>query len=431
MRDNESLFAATSRSPRKQNPPSPSVGAFNGKKGEKFCIFANILYFMMLIRPFNTSQIKSKTMKDRKKRSADFRWLMLPLSVGLFWFGRGCSSPTASTPPPPTEKWQVFRQVPGGLINNHINSIYFDNSRRIWIATNDGVSYFSGGAWASLRDSLTSNDGHGGPPSHRVSSIVQGKDRSMWFGLTGGGVQRYNPLSSIAVWTRYTGESTLHGLISDLILSMTADVSNQSAYGEVWFTSALGISRFIGAANETGTWRFYTHDNTDQIPSNQVWASVNKLDDNSMWFGTQSGGAVSVEYGLAGLDWTRYPLRVDSKINSVAFDLHNTVWFGTQDGAESFNTQSSVWTSFRADSAGTQLPPGPVNAVVTNHQNVRWFGTNSGLARFNDTTWTQFTRANSPLPSDTITALAFDFNQNIWIGTLNGVAVYNGSGVHF
>jgi ligand-binding sensor domain-containing protein len=363
-------------------------------------------------------------------RSFNLRAILLFLSLSALAFHGGCTSPTTPPPAPPKAKWQVFKASPGTLVDNHINSIYLDNSRRIWFATNNGASYFTAGVWATIRDSLTSPSASG-PPGHRVSCIVQAKDRSIWFGLTGGGIQRYNPVSSIAVWTRYTSQSTFGGLLSDLVLSGTADVSNQSVYGEMWFTSAIGISRFIQSVNETGTWHFYTHDNQGAIPSNQVFASTTKLDDNTIWFGTQSGGAVSVEYGLAGLNWTQYSLPVDSRINSIGFDLQNTVWFGNDNGAASFNVQTSVWRSFVADSPGVLLPPGPVNAVVTNHQNIRWFGTDAGVVRLNDSTWTRFTTANSPLPSDTVNAVAFDFNQNIWIGTDNGVAVYNESGIVF
>jgi ligand-binding sensor domain-containing protein len=339
----------------------------------------------------------------------------------------GCNTPT---PPPALQlmEWQIFQQTAGKLSDNHINSIFMDNTRKIWLATNNGVSIFSGVSWATIRDSLytVSWTQTGSVITYRVNCVVQAKDRAMWFGLPGGGVVRYNPVSSTSVWRRYT-QSTL-GFLSDIVLSGTADVSNQSVYGEMWFTSAIGISRFIGAANETGTWHFYTHENTAAIPSDQVFASMTKLDDNTIWFGTQSGGPVSVEYGLAGLNWTQYPLPTDSRINSIGFDLQNTVWFGNQNGAASLKVQSSIWRQF---TAGTQLPAVPVNAVITNQQNLRWFGTNAGLTRFNDTTWVTFTTANSPLPSDTITALAYDFNQNLWIGTPNGVAVYNASGIHY
>jgi ligand-binding sensor domain-containing protein len=358
------------------------------------------------------------------RRSTILRVTFFSLSAFVLTVIGGCTSPSTPPPTPPKAKWQVFQQSPGKLVNNHINSIFMDNARRIWFATDDGVSYFSGGVWATIRDSLRS------PTGHRVSCIVQAKDRSMWFGLTGGGIQRYNPLSTIAVWTRFTAQST-GGAISDLILSGTADVSNQSQFGEMWFTSAIGIGRFVAAANETGTWIHYTQGNTPALPSDQIHSSGTKLDDNSIWFGTQAGGAVSAEYGLAGLNWTRYPLQVDSRINSIAFDLQNTVWFGNENGAASFNTQTSIWRTFVVDTPGVQLPPGPVNAITTNRESIRWFGTNAGLVRLSDTTWTKFTAANSPLPSDTVNALQYDFNQNIWIGTENGIAVYNESGITF
>jgi ligand-binding sensor domain-containing protein len=419
------------RSPSRSDP---SLSIFSNDFAEtfvpdskKFCLFANILYFE---RFMSDSQIlQPASLHPSLNRSVILRAALLSLAVSLLGVFGGCTSPSDPPPVLPKAKWQVFKASASLLADNHVNAIFMDNARRVWFATNNGASYFDNGAWATIRDSLTSPDGHGGPPNHRVTCIVQAKDRSMWFGLTGGGVQRYNPISTIAVWTRYTVQSTFGGLVSDLVLSGTADISNQSAYGEVWFTSAIGISRFVGAANETGTWHFYTHDNTGQIPSNQVWSSMTKLDDNTLWFGTQTGGAVSVEYGLAGLNWTQYSLPVDSRINSMAFDLQNTVWFGNENGAASFNVQTSDWRVI--DSAGVRLRHGPVNSVTTNHQNIRWFGTDAGAARLADTTWTIFTAANSPLPSDTVNAVAFDFNQNIWIGTDNGVAVYNESGLTF
>jgi len=345
------------------------------------------------------------------------------LLISLPWIFPGCTSPTGPPPPRLPDKWLVYRQSPGKLINNYINGLLLDHGRTIWLATNDGVSSFSGGVWASLRDSLSYQSG--GTPSHRVSCIVQAKDGAMWFGLSGGGVVRYNPYSSIQVWRRYTSPD----LVFDVVLAGAADVSNQSLYGEVWLTTPFGISRFIGAAAEQGRWVTYNMTNTPQLPSNQIPACLNKLDDNTFWFATQTGGAVMANYGLAGLEWSRYPLQSDSRINSISFDLQNNLWFGVQQGAVTFNVQNSAWTPYPPDTAANKLPAGPVNAVVTNLLKVRWFGTNGGLVRLDDTTWTRFTAANSPLPRDTVNVLLFDYNQSLWVGTANGVAVYNEAGI--
>src|SRR5262249_40326940 len=131
------------------------------------------------------------------------------------------------------------------------------------------------------------------------------------------------------------------------------------------------------------------------------------------------------------LSWTGLPLPFDSKINSIAFDLHGVVWFATQNGGASFNQNSAQWTRYDSASVGPWLRDEPVNAVTTNHQTVRWFGTEAGLVRLSDNGWTRFTAATSPLPSDTVTALLYDYNQNVWIGTANGLAVYNEAGITF
>ena len=356
----------------------------------------------------------------------NMKWsLIFPFILFLVGFASGCTSATGPPTPRLLDTWLVYRQTPGRLINNYANAFLLDNGRKIWIATNDGVSSFSAGVWASMRDSLWSPSPSG--KSHRVSCIVQGKDGGLWFGLTGGGVVRYNPFSTIQVWRRYNSPD----LLNDFILAGAADVSNQSNYGEVWFTSVSGVNRFVGGASESGTWYSYTTGPPANLPSNQIPACINKLDDNTIWFGTQTGGAVMVNYGLAGLEWSKHPLSPDSRINSVSFDLHNTVWFGVQQGAVTFNLQTSVWTTYPPDTAGIKLPAGPVNAVVTNLQKVRWFGTNAGVVRLDDTTWTRFTTANSPLPGDSVNALLFDYNQNLWVGTTNGVAVYNAVGIQF
>src|SRR5262249_507999 len=144
--------------------------------------------------------------------------------------------------------------------------------------------------------------------------------------------------------------------VAEFVLSGTADLSNQTVFGEMWFTSANGIYRYSGAINETGTWHYYSTINTPNLPSDQVWTSATKPDDFSIWFGGQSGGAVSVSFGLSGdLVWSKYPLPSDSKINSIAFDLHNTVWLGTQNGGASFNLSNPHWTLYDSASSGPGL----------------------------------------------------------------------------
>jgi ligand-binding sensor domain-containing protein len=92
---------------------------------------------------------------------------------------------------------------------------------------------------------------------------------------------------------------------------------------------------------------------------------------------------------------------LDSKINGITIALDGTVWISTDLGASYYRRGS--WGRI----------------------------TDSGLVRLANTTWTKFTAENSPLPSSTVTALSYDTRGNIWIGTANGLGVYNENGINF
>ena len=48
------------------------------------------------------------------------------------------------------------------------------------------------------------------------------------------------------------------------------------------------------------------------------------------------------------------------------------------------------------------------------------------MIKFDDVNWTLFNTKNSHLPSDSVTALAVDNDNIIWIGTEKGLAKYDG-----
>ena len=52
------------------------------------------------------------------------------------------------------------------------------------------------------------------------------------------------------------------------------------------------------------------------------------------------------------------------------------------------------------------------------------------LARFDGNEWIVYNTSNSGLPSAKIHSIAIDNSDNIWIGTENGLAVYNNNGIN-
>lgn len=338
--------------------------------------------------------------------------------------GTGCKT---NVPPPPDKGpvWLVFTEQNSRLIDNHINWITTDSEGKIWLATDSGAATYLHGIWGRFRDSLVSPVSH----STRITSIIEDRNHSIWFGLYGGGAVRYNQLGSGLVWQRYNQQSS--GLIYDVITSVSADLyPAPQGRGDVWIATLIGVSQFTPSTTDPliGDWTTYTNTNTPQLGSSQVAIIRRNPNDNTLWFGTRAGTIAWAEYTI-GVNWHQAnPPNTDYPITSIAFDPANTGWFGTSGGVWRLDHTIGGWVGYTATSTNGKLPAGQVNAVTTDRGVTRWFGTYRGLARLSDTTWTLFKRDNSSLPSDTITALCYDVRGNLWIGTTRGVVVHNPDG---
>lgn len=348
----------------------------------------------------------------------------------------GCNKNTGQ-PPTPGPPWLTFNKASNQLVDDHVNALYTDADGIVWVATDSGASYFNHGTWSSFVDQLSYPIFYNGgsTTASSVTSITQGFDRSVWFGLKGGGIARYNQFGQTFVWKRYT---TSDGIPYNYVLSVDRGQTPGSSrpLGEVWCTTIAGIAHFLPSSNEGGTWTIYNSSNST-LPDNQVRAVGFNFNDYSVWFSAQdpSSGGSAIAYIDGNGRW-QPAIALASPYNlpivAIAFDARNTVWFAKWQGVSSFNTQTLLWHHYTNATTIGKLPPGNVNAVTTNFATVRWFATNAGLVRLSDTTWTTFKRINIPqLPSDTVTALTIDRNSNLWIGTPNGVAVFNEAGTKF
>ncbi len=111
----------------------------------------------------------------------------------------------------------------------------------------------------------------------------------------------------------------------------------------------------------------------------------------------------------------------DNRVWSVAIDLSGNKWFGTQTGGLSkFN--GSSWTTFNTSNG---LPNNFITTISVHPNGSLYLGTGSGVVGYNGSSFFSLPIGG---PSARITAVAFDKNQNIWVGTydsgtykLNGI----------
>ena len=341
-------------------------------------------------------------------------------------FYLGCNK-DLGTEPPQGPKWRVYTKAStgGGLLDNSINALSVDDDNRIWMGTDEGASVLRGSIWSTYTTQLVYQEylnGGGQITRHKVSAIAHGIDGSTWFGLSGGGVRRYNPNSSTQQWTNYVSSSP-SSISGDNIRQIAADQFGASGSSNIWVVPDLsGIDRFKPRPTDVanGDWEIYTTSNG--LPANRVYSVQVNFVRRIVWFGTAYGELVKFD----GSSWNFEGVsNYQSIVKTIAIEGSDIVWVGTDNGAF---RRSISWTQFTKDTTGNSLPSNKVNAIVVEASGIKWFGTDEGLARFDNFNWQVFNTSNSPLPSNSINVLTIDIDGRIWIGTPNGAVVYDPKG---
>jgi ligand-binding sensor domain-containing protein len=128
-----------------------------------------------------------------------------------------------------------------------------------------------------------------------------------------------------------------------------------------------------------------------------------------------------------------------TNVTSVANDLKGTVWVGTDNGIGIFNCGDIASTPCNAylpivnnnGFNGYLFQRETVNCISVDGANRKWIGTNNGawlLSEDGLTIVNHFTKANSPLPSDTIVQILIQPKSGeVFINTNNQMVSYRGT----
>ena len=111
-------------------------------------------------------------------------------------------------------------------------------------------------------------------------------------------------------------------------------------------------------------------------------------------------------------------------IRAIEIDNNNTVWIGTSMHGL-FKYENDVWTNY--NESNSDIGNRSVSTLKLDNNNNLWIGFSyGGASKFDGTTFTNYNTTNG-LPSDAVWAIDVDADNNIWFGTENGVAVFDGA----
>lgn len=280
-----------------------------------------------------------------------------------------------------------------GLIANVVTCIAEDKFGNIWIGTTDGVSKFDGLKFYdyTIKEGLSSNS---------VYSIYCDDKNQIWFATEEGGV-------SIFDGKNFKSITTDDGLSSNMAYAIAQDKK-----GTYWFALKNGVSKFDGN-------KITNYDKINIFIDRSFW-SILTDSKGSIWFGSSNGGIV--KFNGNDFEEIKIPDEVSKDfIGSIAEDKHGNIWFATEHGALKFDGENYILFNEKKG-----LSSNSVFSITTDYEGNVWIGTQAGGANlFSSEAFVNYTQKNG-LITNKITSLFQTNDGSYIIGTLSdGITIFS------
>lgn len=273
--------------------------------------------------------------------------------------------------------------VTDGLGSAVINHIYQDSRGYWWFATqNGGISRFNGRSFKTFtkKDGLVNQD---------VTNVAEVGDSVLWI-ATAGGVSIYNGKT----FTNYGPENGLKGVIY---------ATHEDTEGRVWL-----------AVEQTGVVQYLNKKFTPLkgLPQQNAYTLCSRKDE--VWMGLQNGVACLKSGKLTLLD--EHPLIKGHSFFCSYVDSEGNVWMGSTAGRvvrihiEGTLTELKLPATVKDDFIGS---------ITGDHNGNLWIATDHGVLKYDGAGFKLLTTREG-LSVNAVQTLLTDYENNIWIGTLNG-----------
>lgn len=312
-----------------------------------------------------------------------------------------------------TDGWSSHRSSRAGLADNYIHAIEFDQQGTAWIGTGNGVNAYDGLEWQTYR-LMRSQFGFTGVDANSIAVEESGQ---IWVATSHRGIKVFNG----SYWREYSERN------SDLPVDTIATLASDSL-GRLWIGTSptpagsrgAGVLVFDGETLHT-----FDMDNSPLTTNNISAVAVDSSD--SIWIGTwrrhqetQNGLIVLHADGTWSVLGTSNSGPLSDSVLAIEFDAGGRAWVGTQGGGLAI---------LELDETGelavmqVELDGESVADIAFDHLDRAWVGTSSGLYVLDGKRWRRLVPMNSGLSNRRVSAVSFDGDHSMWIGT-------RGDGLH-
>lgn len=307
----------------------------------------------------------------------------------------------------------ILSDLSTGLPSYDVFSLVRDDTGRLWSGGAKGVAWLDGSSWTALA--------FNGPRENFINDLAISGQGVIWLAH-----YRYPTIASglsylqNGLWQHLDQSSTGRPIDQPSFIGLTPDNS-------LW-VGTWGLGLF--SRSPDGLWRSYSSPTplpTPYIGGIAPWA----------------GGVFVINYDVpSGVDaisrfwpqdssWSAY-YAPTNKFYPICLlpDFSGNLWIGSYYNGLYRRSPDGAWANW---SPTNGLASNYVSALWLDRQDNLWVGTDNGLFCFDGSRFIRYGAEDSPLLSNNIRSLAGDRSDNLWVGTDRGLSCrqWNGRWSYF
>ena len=294
------------------------------------------------------------------------------------------------------------------IVNNNVFSLTSAGNNRVWAGTEKGLDQLDmrTGIFTHYKDQKNNKE-------LSIGSILC-RDNILWLGTYNAGIIKYD--NNISSFAHYYRHSDSPGELTDNGINAFAEADNG-----FWIGTDGGGLNFFNSAS-----RKFSH--------NEKWVQGESIlcllrdSRNNLWIGTYDKGLDVL--GPKGDTKAHFSAgnKPDEISNTAVFalmeDRAGDIWAGIDGGGLNVIHNGKIIHRYRYNSSDTIncLSNNDVRAICRDKENNIWVGTFDGLNRLDQATnkFQHYKVFNSGLTNNTVSVIFEDSRGGIWVGTLGG-----------